>query len=246
MWKNIASFILGFAIGGTAVYFSCKEKFEKEEREAIDSVQKFYRERDIKREKETLERLRTEKAEIASKILGYRAEGEQDEKVEKEPKEVPQEGRKSPHREKETTEYNKMYKQKKEYEIGKDITEKVLGGIQEEPEGEFDEDISDEEDEWLADDAPIEHEKPYIISQNEFANGRLWFDKYDFVYFEDDDVLLDSYTNEIVDSLENTIGENFKIFFDDDDGDVMYIRNEETGADYSVTRIHGSYHDEEE
>ncbi len=123
----------------------------------------------------------------------------------------------------------------------------VQAGAEEEAEPDTEEEDETEEympDDYHPDDIPAQG--PYSISRREFSNGKLYFDKADLEYYEEDDVLVDPYTDEVITDLRNSVGEGFRIEFSKEDPDMAYIRNENTGSDYSIRRIHARYYDEME
>lgn len=293
MWKNIASFVLGAAIGGAAVYFATKSDFEKREQEFVDALKKDYKEYYERREKESVheaevalvKKLNSEKEAMAEKILGNNVPEKSESTDEKEDiPEEPEEPRSSIPTEEDYIDYGKMYV---ENSLRKDIhsdreelgtttpfynawaeeVEKVLS----EDDGLEDYEFGD--DEWPSDSTDIKYEQagteeveeddsdyipdydhpddspnqgPYAITRREFANGKLYFDKTDLEYYEEDNVLVDPYTDEVIDDLKNSVGDGFTIEFDKEDPDMAYIRNDNTGSDYSIRRIHAKYYSDVE
>lgn len=86
------------------------------------------------------------------------------------------------------------------------------------------------------------NKKPYIISVDEFMDNAN-HDKKIYSYFPDDDVVMDSETDEVVDNVEMVLGtENLEVITMDDNNEV-YIRNETYGCDYQIILESGSYED---
>lgn len=254
MWKNIASFVLGFVIGGAAVYFFTKDEMEKEQQTAIDSVKDYYKKTYESKEKETLKRLEKEKSEMAAKIFGYQYDEKKEESENERPEptkvDIPAKKAKK-HDPKEKEDYAGMYRPRNNFqkEDSKDIIRRSMNEYLDELEETENEEPEEDDEEDISDYYPDENyhpedegaEKPYKISESEFANGRLYYDKSDLLWYEDNDVLVDTWRDEVIEDISNVVGKNFKMFFDEDDPDLAYVRNESTGSDYSIQRIHGAY-----
>lgn len=86
---------------------------------------------------------------------------------------------------------------------------------------------------------------PYIIERGEYLNGKQWYEKLDYIYYEGDDTLADD-KDEPIDDPEDIVGSRFRELFgrDADDPDVLYIRNEQRGADFEISRVNRNYDDE--
>ena len=86
---------------------------------------------------------------------------------------------------------------------------------------------------------------PYIIERWEYLNGKQWYEKIDYIYYEGDDVLADD-KDERIDNPEDIVGARFRELFgrDADDPDVLYIRNEQRGTDFEISRVTRRYDDE--
>ncbi len=292
MWKNIASFVLGAAIGGAAVYFATKSDFEQREQEFVDALKKDYKEYYERREKESVheaevalaKKLNAEKEAMAGQIFGNNeTESNETEDIPEEPEEP----RSSNLTEEDYIDYGKMYVENslrkdirsdreelgtttpfynawaeevekvlseddglEDYEFGDDEWPSDSTDIKYEQAGTEDTDVEDDNDsDYIPDyDHPEEspNPEPYAISRREFANGKLYFDKTDLEYYEEDNVLVDPYTDEIMDDLKNSVGDGFTIEFDKEDPDMAYIRNDNTGSDYSIRRIHAKYYSDVE
>lgn len=78
---------------------------------------------------------------------------------------------------------------------------------------------------------------PYVISPDEFRDGSM-ITAVTYSYFEDG-VVTDEYDN-IVEDVDEAIGEDFVNYFDED---VVYVRNEERNCDYEILREGFSYND---
>ncbi len=94
---------------------------------------------------------------------------------------------------------------------------------------------------YAKDESP-EHDHPYVISQAEFDHGKPNHDKLSITYYEDDNTLADE-QEEIIDDPDTVVGTDALLSFgkESDDEDIVYIRNDQLGIDYEISRIHGSY-----
>lgn len=86
--------------------------------------------------------------------------------------------------------------------------------------------------------------KPKIIRASEF-------DEYEFhdkvtLYYHTEDGVLSTEDGEIVDDVEAYIGDALTKFgyADNDDEEVIYVRNINRGTDYEVAKVYGSYEDD--
>lgn len=92
--------------------------------------------------------------------------------------------------------------------------------------------------------------KPYKISPTEFDDEKQYYDKISLVYFLGDGVLAmhpdevvreDEGEKDIIDDVEGTVGlENLKAFGEYEPG-MLYVRNEDFGADYRIELKYGKY-----
>lgn len=92
--------------------------------------------------------------------------------------------------------------------------------------------------------------KPYKISPTEFDDEKQFYDKISLVYFLGDGVLAlhpdevlreDEGEKDTIDDVEGTVGlENLKAFGEYEPG-MLYVRNEEFGADYRIELKYGKY-----
>ena len=263
MWKNVASFFLGTVVGGSLVYLITKTDFEKREQEAVDSIKKEYKDYYNKKEKESVreaeialvKRLNAEKEAMAEQIL-FGKKTEEKEDKEEESEDISEEPPSNSEPGEEYIDYGKMFVNetlKKDIQSDREklnTTTPFYNDWAEElnnEEDEYEENEDDEESDYMPDDyhpSDDHNQSPFGISRREFANGKLYFDKADLEYYEYDGVLVDPYTEEEITDLNNTVGKNFTVEFDKEDPDMAYIRNENTGSDYSIRRIHARYYEE--
>ena len=85
---------------------------------------------------------------------------------------------------------------------------------------------------------------PRTISASEMLNQNQWYSKVTLTYYAGDDVLTDDQDEPIEDPMD-IIGEHFKELFgmNEDEPDIIYVRNDDTESDYEVVRVDASYGD---
>lgn len=84
---------------------------------------------------------------------------------------------------------------------------------------------------------------PTIISLQEWSNGG-GFEDVELVYYEEDEVLLNVEDDEIVEDVVDLVGDALTRFGQTDPGDedLVIVRNFSMLTDYSITKVHSSYH----
>ena len=147
----------------------------------------------------------------------------------------------------ELDEIKEHYNAKIENEIDKKISEDIVreeGYISYSTLGK--EDLADMiqriEDKALETAAPTEDypSEPIIITEADFSERELYFEKLDLDYYMVDGALVDE-ADELTE-IEDTIGyDNLETFLNDNNEDVMYVRNAEKSTDYQVRKMSGSY-----
>lgn len=85
---------------------------------------------------------------------------------------------------------------------------------------------------------------PRMISASEMLNQKQWYSKVTLTYYAGDDVLADD-QDEPLEDPEDIIGEHFKEFFgmNEDEPDIIYVRNDDRESDYEVAKVETSYGD---
>lgn len=85
---------------------------------------------------------------------------------------------------------------------------------------------------------------PRTISNSEMLNQKQWYSKVTLTYYAGDDVLADD-QDEPIEDPKDIIGEHFKEFFgmNDDEPDIIYVRNDNQESDYEVAKVETSYGD---
>lgn len=147
----------------------------------------------------------------------------------------------------ELEEIKEHYNAKIENEINKKISEDIVreeGYMSYSTLGK--EDLADMvkriEDKALETAAPTEDypSEPIIITEADFSERELYFEKLDLDYYMVDGALVDE-ADELTE-IADTIGyDNLETFLNDNNEDVMYVRNAERSTDYQVRKMSGSY-----
>lgn len=85
---------------------------------------------------------------------------------------------------------------------------------------------------------------PRMISASEMLNQKQWYSKVTLTYYAGDDVLVDDQDEPLEDPMD-IIGEHFKEFFgmNEDEPDIIYVRNDDRESDYEVAKVETSYGD---
>ena len=88
----------------------------------------------------------------------------------------------------------------------------------------------------------VSDDTPRIITVEDWASAHPMNDKVMVSYYEDDTTYAME-DDELIDAPENLFGPNIHLHFgeESEDPDVVYVRNDRSGTDYEITRIHGSY-----
>ena len=102
--------------------------------------------------------------------------------------------------------------------------------------------IGDDEKVLAEKEVPEEEEptKPYLITEEEYLNGKNENEKLSLTYYVYDDTLADD-CDEMVD-IEETISSDIYNQIIDSDGD-LYVRNPITETDYEIMKVEASFHE---
>lgn len=117
----------------------------------------------------------------------------------------------------------------------------------EEDEEDLDEEFDNEEKIESLRKAREDKKLPYIIDAAAFHNTQQWYEKITLTYFEGNDVLTDD-REDPIDNPEELVGTDYKKFFgiDENEPDIVMIRNDCNGCDYEICRVPASYAGDEE
>lgn len=178
--------------------------------------------------KDKFEKIAQEEIDSVKEVFGRRVEKETDKKVEKIAKKEVEKIRK------EYNEYDNLTKNYTSY--SKNKTEENIEDVEYEEVCENDEDgIELDEIERASD-----YDRPYIIEPQEF--GAL--DGYSLItlYHYSDNVLADD-CDELVEDLDDVVGEDYASHFGEYEDDCVYVRNDRLKADYEICRDLRKYSD---
>lgn len=99
---------------------------------------------------------------------------------------------------------------------------------------------ADEEWDEAEKENPVEPEMvPYVVSPDAFANEHAEYAKLTYVYYEDNEVLINE-EEECVD-IDSSIGYDAINHFGEYEKDAVFVRNEALGNDYEVLLEHSSW-----
>lgn len=178
--------------------------------------------------KDKFEKIAQEEIDSVKEVFGRRVEKETDKKVEKIAKKEVEKIRK------EYNEYDNLTKNYTSY--SKNKTEESIEDVEYEEVCENDEDGVELDEIERASD----YDKPYIIEPQEF--GAL--DGYSLItlYHYSDNVLADD-CDELVEDLDDVVGEDYASHFGEYEDDCVYVRNDRLKADYEICRDLRKYSD---
>lgn len=217
------SFLVGAVMGALVTWKLVKEKYSKIAQEEINSV------------KEVFSR-RLDEDEVVSEMTDeeYKNRVEDVENVE------PVISKK-----KESIIYRKTvgkYSYNLACEKDKEITlPETDYGEEDEPEEDPDMNGKDYGNEYNS-KSEEELDGPRVISFDEFAEEKDYYDKLSISYYELDDTLADE-QEEIISDTDAIVGDEALLCFGEDsnDPDIVYVRNDRLSIDYEVVRLHKSY-----
>lgn len=102
----------------------------------------------------------------------------------------------------------------------------------------------DEEHDWVIDHRKPSDMPPYVIPRQEFMDGFQGYEQDDMItYYVDDDVFADK-KDDVIENPEMLFGANIRELFgesDEDDEDVVCIRDDYREMEYEITRVHNAY-----
>lgn len=109
---------------------------------------------------------------------------------------------------------------------------------------ELDKVIKEVSEEAMINDRPMEDypAEPITISEEEYSETELSFEKADLDYYLGDGALVDEAETliEVGDSIGYNILEDF---INEESEDVIFVRNASLGVDYQIKKVSGSYSD---
>ena len=172
--------------------------------------------------KDKFEKIAQEEIDSVKEVFGRRVEKETDKKVEKIAK-------------------KEVEKIRKEYNEYDNLTKNYT--IYSKNEVEEDEEVCENNDDGVELDEierASDYDRPYIIEPQEF--GAL--DGYSLItlYHYSDNVLADD-CDELVEDLDDVVGEGYASHFGEYEDDCVYVRNDRLKADYEICRDLRKYSD---
>lgn len=225
--KVAIGFVAGAVTGGVGTYFGLRSKFARETQKEINEYREVARQR-------------------------IRAANEFVDKVTKEDKKSEEDYDKAANSYDKFVDYTSYYDGDIRDElntVSQAVNDKSFD--QHMAEREFPEDDEEDLDEELDNEEKVEalrkaredQKLPYPISAAEFHNTQQWYEKITLTYFEGNDVLTDD-REDPIDNPEEFVGTDYKKFFgmiDENEPDIVMIRNDCNGCDYEICRVPASY-----
>lgn len=103
------------------------------------------------------------------------------------------------------------------------------------------EEVSDNYEQLVEEYAGKEHptdeiEGPRRIMREEFVENTRHYDQDTVTYYPDENLLVNDLTNEPVDDIDGTVGQELMEMFAESTDDEWYIRNDRTGQDFEVLK----------
>ena len=217
--KNVIFFGLGAITGAVAAVLCVKGHYQRIAREEIEEVREVYRKKTASKE------LADKNSEAKRAFL--------DEKI----------GEKEAQNEAKLV---KLTEKKDDIRRFEELREPYVQSHNVFSNPPDDDDLSDLEDfpsddpyEFLVDHTgPSDgYSEPFVISEEEFASEKLFYDKVMLFYYTDGIAVLED-TDEVVESIEELIGPDIlpKIFDmgTEYDSDTVYVRNDNRSTDYGI------------
>lgn len=233
-WKVFAAFIAGGVVGGLGTWYGVRKHYKSLADEEIAIMTEHYRKK-LKEAEDT----NTVSVELPVDITEEKKK-EVLELLKKAPssvnvvEETPSERlRTASKRDRESTPYSSMYKEKPSLEDLKAAMEHPMD------DDEIPEDALEEGVEAVLEPQPDILPGPYVISEEDYASD--WrFEKITITYYSGDQTLADE-DETIIDDVDRVVSdEAIKQLVDEDLG-AIYVRNEKLGIDYEVTLNYGDY-----
>lgn len=104
--------------------------------------------------------------------------------------------------------------------------------------------IRDRVDEAIKNDRPSEDspEEPILITEEDYSERELYFDKLEVDYYLGDGALVDE--NDSLIEVNDSIGyDNLEEFINNEAEDIMYIRNAAQSSDYMIRKVSGNFNE---
>lgn len=118
--------------------------------------------------------------------------------------------------------------------------EEDRGDVKEEKKVDYDKIIDNlNYNRYSTDDKGAAKAKPYYISEEEYGDYSDGYEKRMISFFPDDEVFMDSESEEVIDAVRKTFGNDIVSVMEA--GKNVLIRNEKLKTDYKIFVEHGSY-----
>lgn len=244
--KVAIGFVAGAVTGGVGTYFGLRSKFARETQKEINEYREVARER-IRAANEFVDKMTKEEqnseenyetaANSYDKFVDYTSYYDGESAVKTEYCDI-------------RSELNVVSQSFKDKDFDKHMAEREhpeeegyydlpLGVIEEDLDEELD---NDEKVETLR-QAREDEKLPYPIDAAEFHNTQQWYEKITLTYFDGNDILTDD-REDPIENPEEFVGTDYKKLFgamDEDEPDIVMIRNDRNGCDYEICRVSASY-----
>ena len=102
--------------------------------------------------------------------------------------------------------------------------------------------IKEVSEEAMIEDRPRDDypQEPIVINESDYSETELSFEKADLDYYLDDGALVDE-TDALIE-IEDAIGYDIlEAFINNENEDIIYVRNANLGTDYQIKKVSGSY-----
>ena len=227
--KVAIGFVAGAVTGGVGTYFGLRSRFARETQKEINEYREVARQR-IRAANEFVDKMTKEekKSEEAydkaansyDKFVDYTSYYDEERRSLRD-------------------ELNAVSQAVKDEDFDKHMAEREHP---EEDEEDLNEELDNEDKIESLRKAREDQKLPYIIDAAAFHNTQQWYEKITLTYFEGNDVLTDD-REDPIDNPEELVGTDYKKFFgiDEDEPDIVMIRNDCNGCDYEICRVPASY-----
>lgn len=237
--KVAIGFVAGAVTGGVGTYFGLRSKFARETQKEINEYRELARQRiraanefaeKVAKEEKKSEEAYDKAANSYDKFVDYTSFYDGESAVKTEYCDL-------------RSELNAVSKAVEDGDFDKHMAEREYpeeDGVIEE---DLDEELDNEEKVEALRKAREDQKLPYPIDAAEFHNTQQWYEKITLTYFEGNDVLTDD-REDPIDNPEELVGTDYKNLFgmiDEDETDIVMIRNDRNGCDYEICRVPASY-----
>lgn len=237
--KVAIGFVAGAITGGVGTYFGLRSKFARETQKEINEYREVARQRiraanefmdnAIKEEKKSEEDY-DKAAKSYDKFVDYTSFYDGKSAVNTECFNL-------------RSELNAVSQAVKDNDFDEHMAEREYPEEEFDNEEDLDDELDNEEKVEALRKARENQEVPYPINAAEFHNTQQWYEKITLTYFEGNDVLTDD-REDPIDNPEELVGTDYKNLFgmiDENEPDIVMIRNDRNGCDYEICRVPASY-----